>query len=175
MTLVVFCSWFSDWHVRPLTLCISGLDMDRSMRLFRLLHAICRRAIMVAELSFSFPLFLSPTLLVNVPTMWARAGRRMANFELSRRVHSRGSGHTAQYRLQQANFLRERRRPGSLGAGSSGHCAGAHERKTSASDRIGGSLDRRGISGKVSSVPPATFVRNESVRCFLVPAKIWRP
>jgi hypothetical protein len=76
MTRVVFCSWFPACCVRPITLCISGLDMDQIMKLFRLLHALCRRPLLVAELSLSLPLILCPTLLVNALTISARAGER---------------------------------------------------------------------------------------------------
>lgn len=76
MSRIVFCSWFPEWDVRPLTLCISGLDMDRVMRLFRLLHALCRHPLVVAELSFNLPLSLCLTLLVNGPTMSPRMAER---------------------------------------------------------------------------------------------------
>jgi hypothetical protein len=76
MTRFVFCSWFPDCCARPITLCICGMDMDQVMKLFRLFHALCRRSLVVAELSLSLPLFLSPTLLVNVPAMSASAGGR---------------------------------------------------------------------------------------------------
>ena len=58
MARVVFCSWFPDCCARPLTLCITGMDMDQVMKLFRLLHALCRRPLVVAELSLSLPLSL---------------------------------------------------------------------------------------------------------------------
>jgi len=44
MTVGVFSSWLPDCGPRPITLCITGLDMDRLMKLFELLHALCRRA-----------------------------------------------------------------------------------------------------------------------------------
>ena len=76
MTRAVFCSWFPDCCARPITLCVRGTDMDQVMKLFRLFHALCRRSLVVAELSLSLPLFLSPTLLVNVPAVSASAGGR---------------------------------------------------------------------------------------------------
>jgi hypothetical protein len=76
MTQAVFRSWFPDCCARPITLCISGMDMDQVMKLFRLFHALCRRSLVVAELSHNLPLFLSPTLLVNVPAVSASAGGR---------------------------------------------------------------------------------------------------
>jgi hypothetical protein len=74
MTRVVFCSWFPDCGARPVTLCIMGMDMDQVMRLFQLLHVLCRHPLVVAELSPKLPLILGLTLLVNVPAMSARAG-----------------------------------------------------------------------------------------------------
>jgi hypothetical protein len=76
MTRVVFCSWFPDCCVRPITLCISGMDMDQVMKLFRLFHALSRRPLVVAELSLSLPLILCLTLLVNDLALSARAGGR---------------------------------------------------------------------------------------------------
>jgi hypothetical protein len=73
MTGVVFGSWLADCAPRPITLCITGLDMDRVMRLFQLLHALCRRPLIAAELSLSLPLILCPTLLVNIPAISTRA------------------------------------------------------------------------------------------------------
>jgi hypothetical protein len=75
MTGVVFCSWFPDCCARPMTLCITG-DMDQVMKLFRLLRAVCRRALVVAELSLSLPFILCPTLLINVLKISARAAGR---------------------------------------------------------------------------------------------------
>jgi hypothetical protein len=74
MTEVVFGSWFPDRCARPITLCITGVDMDQVMKLLQLLHALCRRPLLVAELSSKLPFALCPTLLVNVPPPSARAG-----------------------------------------------------------------------------------------------------
>jgi hypothetical protein len=74
MTGVVFGSWLPDCGARPITLCITGGDMDRAMRVFRLLHVLCRRPLVVAELSLKLPLMLCPTLLVNMPGISRRTG-----------------------------------------------------------------------------------------------------
>jgi hypothetical protein len=70
----VFGTWFPDCCASPITLCITGMDMSQVMRLFRLLHILCRHPLMVASLSPNLPFYLHPTLLVNVPRMSARAG-----------------------------------------------------------------------------------------------------
>jgi hypothetical protein len=76
LTQIVFCSWFPDCGPCPITLCISGMNMAQVMKLFRLLHALCRRPIVVARLSLSLPLILSPTLLINDQALSARDGER---------------------------------------------------------------------------------------------------
>jgi hypothetical protein len=74
MVRVAFSSWFPDCSARPVTVCISGLMMDQIMKLFRLFHVVGRRAFMVAQLSTNLPLFLRPTLLINVPRVTPRTG-----------------------------------------------------------------------------------------------------
>jgi hypothetical protein len=71
---VAFASWFPDVCVRPVTICISGLTMDQIMRLFRMFHVFCRRALVVAQLSPRLPLFIHPTLLINASPISATAG-----------------------------------------------------------------------------------------------------
>ncbi len=70
---VVFASWFPDCCTRPITLCLSGMQMDQVMGLFRLLHIFCRRSLMVARLSLDLPFFLHPTLLINAPGISGKA------------------------------------------------------------------------------------------------------
>jgi hypothetical protein len=115
MTRFVFCSWFPDCCARPITLCICGMDMDQVMKLFRLFHALCRHSLVVAELSLS----LSPVPVSDVigqcPSNVSERWGSLASVELSRRLRSGAPGHTAQYRLQQDHFLRDRNRAGSLG------------------------------------------------------------
>jgi hypothetical protein len=74
MARVVFGSWFPDCSASPITACVSGMDMSRIMRLFRLLHTLCRRPLMVAQLRTNLPFFLHPTLLINVPRTAASTG-----------------------------------------------------------------------------------------------------
>jgi len=71
---VAFASWLPDVCVRPVTICISGLNMDQIMRLFRMFHVFCRRPLIVAQLSPRIPLFMHPTLLLNAPPISATAG-----------------------------------------------------------------------------------------------------
>jgi hypothetical protein len=71
---VAFASWFPDVCLRPVTICISGLSMDQIMRLFRMFHVFCRRALVVAQLSPRLPLFIHPTLLINASPISAAAG-----------------------------------------------------------------------------------------------------
>jgi hypothetical protein len=58
------------------------MGINQIMKLFRLLHILCRRTIMTAALSPKLPFHLYPTLLINVPRMSARAGDfwRASNF-----------------------------------------------------------------------------------------------
>lgn len=70
----VFSTWFPDLCPNPMTLCVTGLNMSQIMRLFRLLHVLCRRPLMVAALNTNLPFFLHPTLLVNVPSVSTRIG-----------------------------------------------------------------------------------------------------
>ena len=67
ITRIMFCSWFPDCGARPITLCICGQDLDQGMKLFRLLHALCRHPLVVAELTRSLPVMWHPTLLVSAP------------------------------------------------------------------------------------------------------------
>ena len=81
MTGVVFCSWFPDCCARPMTLCITG-DMDQVMKLFRLLRAVCRRALVVAELSLSLPPHLVPDVIDQCPEDIGESCGALARFEL---------------------------------------------------------------------------------------------
>jgi hypothetical protein len=82
ITRAIFGTWLPDCGASPITLCITGMDMNQVMKLFRLLHVLCRRPLMVAALSANLPFYLHPTLLINVPRMSARAGDfwRASNF-----------------------------------------------------------------------------------------------
>jgi hypothetical protein len=74
MTRSVFSTWFPDLCASPITLCITGLNMSQIMRLFRLLHVLCRRPLMVAALNTSLPFYFCPTLLINAPSVSTRIG-----------------------------------------------------------------------------------------------------
>src|SRR5258708_7637862 len=74
LTRFVFSTWFPDCCASPITLCITGMNMSQIMKLFRLLHILCRRPLMVAALNSSLPFFLHPTLLVNIPRVSASVG-----------------------------------------------------------------------------------------------------
>jgi len=74
MTRSVFSTWFPDLCASPITLCITGLNMSQIMRLFRLLHVLCRRPLMVAALNTSLPFYFCPTLLINGPSVSTRIG-----------------------------------------------------------------------------------------------------
>jgi hypothetical protein len=82
ITRAALSTWFSDCSASPITLCITGMDMNQVMKLFRLLHILCRRPLRVAALSANLPFYLHPTLLINAPRMSARAGDfwRASNF-----------------------------------------------------------------------------------------------
>jgi hypothetical protein len=82
ITRAALSTWFSDCSASPITLCITGMDMNQVMKLFRLLHILCRRPLRIAALSANLPFYLHPTLLINAPRMSARAGDfwRASNF-----------------------------------------------------------------------------------------------
>ena len=66
-------SWVPEFNLIPLTLCVTGAPMPQVCSLFRLFGSLCRRALLVAELSRRLPLFLHPTLMVNGPTLSGKA------------------------------------------------------------------------------------------------------
>jgi hypothetical protein len=82
ITRAALSTWFSDCSASPITLCITGMDMNQVMKLFRLLHIFCRRPLRIAALSANLPFYLHPTLLINAPRMSERAGDfwRASNF-----------------------------------------------------------------------------------------------
>jgi len=72
MTAWCASSWFADCLSSPPTLLISGPDMGCAIRLFRLLHCLCRRPVLLGDLSRSALLALAPlgtTLLINQPDL----------------------------------------------------------------------------------------------------------
>ena len=74
ITRCVFSTWFPDLCASPITACITGLNMGQIMRLFRLLHVLCRRPLMVAALNTSLPFYFAPTLLINAASVSTRIG-----------------------------------------------------------------------------------------------------
>jgi hypothetical protein len=66
-------TWLADRTSSPPPLLISGPDMDLAVRFFLLLQCICRRALLMADVSGStirtLPMNLRPTLLVNEPDL----------------------------------------------------------------------------------------------------------
>jgi hypothetical protein len=74
----VWCAttWLADFLSSPPPLMVTGRNMDQAVDFFRLLRALCRRAILLADLSRStlrsLPLVLRPSLLVNQPDVSPR-------------------------------------------------------------------------------------------------------
>jgi hypothetical protein len=63
-------TWFPECASSPPTLLISGTDMCHAITLLRMLRCLCRRALLLADISRSGLLdvtFLQPTLLLNQP------------------------------------------------------------------------------------------------------------
>jgi hypothetical protein len=74
LAYIVICSWFPECDPGPVTLCITGTDVRQVLRLFRLLHALCRRPLVAAELTRRLPFFLHPTLMLNISWISAKTG-----------------------------------------------------------------------------------------------------
>jgi hypothetical protein len=98
MTAWATSSWFPDCLSSPPTLLISGPDMDHAVRLFRLLHCLCRRPVLLGDLSRSAFLALAPlgaTLLINQPdlsskirALWSTSNYRGVHVFGNRKVNS---------------------------------------------------------------------------------------
>jgi len=87
-------SWFADCISSPPTLLVSGLDMGCAVRLFRLLHCVCRRPVLLGDLSRSAFLALAPlgaTLLINQPDL-SPSVRALWSTSNYRGVHVFGNG-----------------------------------------------------------------------------------
>jgi hypothetical protein len=80
-------TWLVDRMLSPPPLVIAGPDMDLAVRLFRLLRCVCRRSLLLADVSRStirgLPMCLWPTLLVNQPDLSpkVRASWRASNYD----------------------------------------------------------------------------------------------
>ena len=72
-TCWIFATWVPEPLLISLILCVSGAPMHQVHKLFRLFGSLCRRALLVAELSRRLPLFLHPTLMVNDPKLSGNA------------------------------------------------------------------------------------------------------
>jgi hypothetical protein len=100
-------SWFADCLPSPPTLLISGPDMGDAITLFRLLHCVCRRPVVLADLSRNAFLALAPlgaTLLVNQPDLSPRV-RTLWGASNYRGVHVFGNGRVNSLASSKAIFL----------------------------------------------------------------------
>ena len=67
-TCWILTSWVLERIVVPPTLCVRG-ELGQLCNAMRMFTALCRRALLVAELSRRLPFLLRPTLLVNDPVL----------------------------------------------------------------------------------------------------------
>ena len=107
MTAWAASSWFADCMASPPILLISGPDMGHAIRLFRLLHCLCRRPVLLGDLSRSAFLALAPlgaTFLVNQPDLSARI-RALWSTSNFRGVYVFGSGKISSVASSKAVFL----------------------------------------------------------------------
>jgi hypothetical protein len=90
-TIWILSSWLPEHFPAPPTLCIGGPNMGQAMKLLRLFAPLCRRSLIVAELSRQLPIFLRPTLLLNDPRLTVKvlASWRASNYH---GVYATGSG-----------------------------------------------------------------------------------
>lgn len=68
-TCWILSTWIPECMLIPFMLCVSSTLMHATCNLFRLFSSLCRRALLVAELSRRLPFFLSPTMMVNDPSL----------------------------------------------------------------------------------------------------------
>jgi len=100
-------SWFADCLSSPPTLLISGPEMGDAIRLLRLLHRVCRRPVLLGDLSRSAFLTLATlgaTLLINQPDLSPRM-RALWSTSNYRGVHVFGSGRVRSVASSKAVFL----------------------------------------------------------------------
>ncbi|MGA7379368.1 MAG: hypothetical protein WBX03_00840 [Terriglobales bacterium] len=67
-TCWILSTWIPELVLIPFTLCIFAPFLQ-VFSVLRVLGALCRRALLVAELNRNLPLFVEPTLLVNDPSL----------------------------------------------------------------------------------------------------------
>jgi hypothetical protein len=65
-------TWIPELMLMPVTMCVTATKFQ-VLNLFRMFHSLCRRPLMVAELSRRLPIFLHPTLLVDDPKLSPKA------------------------------------------------------------------------------------------------------
>jgi hypothetical protein len=107
ITAWVASSWFPDCLSSPPTLLISGPDMAHAITLFRLLHCVCRRPLLLADISRSAFLSLASvgaTLLINQPGLSPKI-RDLWSTCNYRGVHVFGNGRCASVATSKAIFL----------------------------------------------------------------------
>jgi len=68
----IFSSWIPELMVMPLTMCVTA-TASQVRNLHRLFRCLCRRPLMVAELSRRLPFYLHPTLLIDDPKLSPKA------------------------------------------------------------------------------------------------------
>jgi hypothetical protein len=71
-TCGTLATWIPELMLIPPTLAITA-SRCQIRHLFRMLHSLCRRPFMVAQLSRQLPIHLNPTLLVDDPTLSPKA------------------------------------------------------------------------------------------------------
>ena len=107
MTAWVASSWFSDFLSSPPILLISGPDIERAIGLFRLLHCVCRRAVVLGDINRSALVSLASfgaTLLINGPSLSARI-RGLWSTSNYRGVYVVGNGKACSFASSKAVFL----------------------------------------------------------------------
>jgi hypothetical protein len=107
MTAWAASSWFPDCLSSPPTLLISGPDMGHAVTLFRLLHCLCRRPVVLCDLNrtaFLSLASLGATLLINQPGLSARI-RELWNTSNYCGVHVFGNGKVRSVASSKAVFL----------------------------------------------------------------------
>lgn len=84
-------TWIPELMLIPLALVVSGGLKHQNCNVLRLFGSLCRRALLVAELSRHLPFFLNPTLLINDPRLSPKACI-LAGCELPRALRCRAWG-----------------------------------------------------------------------------------
>jgi len=107
MTAWAASSWFADCLSSPPTLLISGADNGDAITLFRLLHCLCRRPVVLGDLSrtaFLSLAALGATLLINQPRLSEKI-RNLWSTSNYRGVYVFGNGKIRSVASSKAVFL----------------------------------------------------------------------